>query len=158
MIGRLFSAALALTVLASTVTVQAKTAASPLVALQLKGHWVCVETGGNAGTFSEDWTSLFGGTWLRATDSVKGQPTAEINVTFNKATSTWTAISEYLNGTYTVLQGTGSGASRIAMHAVYPRLALAVTYTRVSPTKYVVDTNGNIRGKKFLAHSVCTKP
>ena len=53
--------------------------------------------------------------------------------------------------------GTGTAATRIPFHAVYPKLALAVTYTRLSPTKYAVDVNGNIQGKKLVTRSVCTK-
>ena len=67
----------------------AKPAASPLVQAQLKGHWVCTQTGGPGGTFNEDWTPVFGGTWLRGTDSVKGVTTAEHTLTFSKAISTW---------------------------------------------------------------------
>jgi len=135
----------------------AKPAASPLVQAQLKGHWVCVLTGGTGGTFSEDWSPVFGGTWLRATDSAKGVTTAEHTLTFSKVDSTWVVVDEFPNGKYDVLHGTGSGATKIAMHAVYPKLALAVTYTRLLPTKYAVDVNGNIQGKKLITRSVCTK-
>ena len=135
----------------------AKPAASPLVQAQLKGHWVCAQTGGAGGTFNEDWTPVFGGTWLRATDSAKGVTTAEHTLTYSKTTSTWIVLDAFPSGAYDVLHGTGTGASRIAMHAVYPKLALAVTYTRLSPTKYTVDVNGNIQGKKLITRSVCTK-
>jgi hypothetical protein len=159
MIGRLFSAALAAGVLASTITVQAKTAASPLVALQLKGHWVCAQTGSSSGTYNEDWTAAFGGTWLRATDSTtKGQVTGEHTVTFNKATSTWVVLDAFLPGSYDVLHGTSASPNHIAFHAVYPKLALAVTYNRLSPASYTIDVNGNVQGKKVLTRSVCTKP
>jgi|GEM_PF-5738593 len=159
MIGRLFSAALAAAVLASAApAAQAKTAASPLVALQLKGHWVCAQTGSSSGTYNEDWSAAFGGTWLRATDSTaKGQVTGEHTVTFNKATSTWVVLDAFLPGSYDVLHGTSAGANHIAFHAVYPKLALAVTYNRVSPASYTIDVNGNIEGKKVLTRSVCTK-
>ena len=158
MIGRLFSAALAVAVLASTVIVHAKTAASPLVALQLKGQWVCAQTGSSSGTYNQDWTAALGGTWLRATDSTaKGQVTGEHTVTFNKATSTWVVLDAFLPGSYDVLHGTSAGPNHIAFHAVYPKLALAVTYNRVSPASYTIDVNGNIQGKKVLTRSVCTK-
>ena len=135
----------------------AKPAASPLVQAQLKGHWVCAQTGDAGGAFNEDWTPVFGGTWLRATDSVKGVTTAEHTLTYSKATSTWIVLDAFPTGAYDILHGTGTGATRISMHAVYPKLALAVTYTRLSPTKYTVDVNGNIQGKKLVTRSVCTK-
>jgi hypothetical protein len=157
MIGRLVSAALALTVLASAAAAQAKTAASPLVALQLRGHWVCTQTGDSSGTYNEDWTAPVGGLWLRATDSTKGQVTAEHTVTFSKANSTWVVLDDFLPGSYDVLHGTSSGTSRIAFHAVYPKLALAVTYNRLTAVKYTIDVHGNVQGKKILTHSVCVK-
>ena len=147
----------ALVLLAATTAQAAKPAASPLVQAQLKGHWICAQTGGAGGTFNEDWSPVLGGMWLRATDSVKGVTTAEHTLTYSKATSTWIVLDAYPTGGYDVLHGTGTGATRIAMHAVYPKLALAVTYTRLSPTKYTVDVNGNIQGKKLVTRSVCTK-
>ena len=157
MIGRLVSAALALTVLASAAAAQAKTAASPLVALQLRGHWICTQTGDGNGTYSEDWSAPVGGLWLRATDSTKGQVTAEHTLTFSKANSMWVVLDDFLPGSYDVLHGTSSGTSHIAFHAVYPKLALAVTYNRLTPVKYTIDVNGNVQGKKVLTHSVCIK-
>jgi hypothetical protein len=158
MIGRLFLAAIGATVFATTIALaQAKTAASPLVQLQLSGHWVCVQTGGPGGTYNEDWTPVFGGTWLRATDSVKGVTTAEHTLTFSKADSTWIVLDAFPTEAYDILHGTGSGASRIALHAVYPKLALAVVYARLTPTHYTVDVNGNIQGKRILTHSACTR-
>jgi hypothetical protein len=157
--GLTVSAVGALLLAGAMLTAQAaKPAASPLVQAQLSGHWICVQTGGAGGTFNEDWSPVFGGTWLRATDSVKGLTTAEHTLTFSKATSTWIVLDAFPTGAYDVLHGTGTGATTIAMHAVYPKLALAVTYTRLSPTKYTVDVNGNIQGKKLLTRSVCTKP
>ncbi|HET9393236.1 MAG TPA: hypothetical protein VFO29_06945 [Candidatus Rubrimentiphilum sp.] len=135
----------------------AKPAASPLVQAQLKGHWVCMQTGTSSGTFNEDWTPVFGGSWLRATDSVKGVTTAEHTLTYSKAISTWIVLDAFPTGAYDILHGTGTGATRIAFHAVYPKLALAVTYARLSPAKYTVDVNGNIQGKKLATHSVCAK-
>lgn len=155
---RLLFAAIGAIVFASTIALaQGKTAASPLVEAQLKGHWVCAQTGGPGGTYNEDWTPVFGGTWLRATDSVKGVTTAEHTLTFSKVDSTWIVLDAFPTGAYDVLHGTGSGASRIAFHAVYPKLALAVTYARLTPARYTVDVNGNIQGKKVLTHSSCTK-
>ncbi len=159
MIGRLFLAAIATAVLASGIaTVHAKTAASPLVALQLRGHWTCTQTGGNNGTYSQDWSAPLGGLWLRATDSVKGQVTAEHTLTFNKADSTWVVLDAFLAGNYDVLHGTASGSNHIAFHAVYPQIALTVVYSRLSPAKYTLDVTGNLQGKKLLTHSVCMKP
>jgi len=152
------AAAAALLLGGATLTAQAaKPAASPLVQAQLKGHWICALTGGAGGTFSEDWTPVLGGTWLRATDSAKGVTTGEHTLTFSKATSTWIVLDASPTGAYDVLHGTGTGATRIAFHAVYPKLALAVTYTRLSPTKYTVDVNGNIQGKKLVTRSVCSR-
>src|SRR5438552_4192173 len=80
----------------ATFTAQAaKPAASPLVQAQLKGHWICIQTGGAGGTFNEDWSPVFGGTWLRATDSVKGVTTAEHTLTYSKATSTWIVLDAF---------------------------------------------------------------
>ncbi len=157
MTWRLFFAATGAALASTIVLAQAKPAASPLVALQLKGHWVCAQTGSSSGTYSEDWTAAFGGTWLRATDSAAGQVTGEHTVTFSKANSTWIVLDAFPTGAYDVLHGAGSGANRIAFHAVYPKLALAVTYARQTPAQYTVDVNGNIQGKKILTHSVCAK-
>ena len=157
MIGRLVSLALALAMLAGAAAAQAKTAASPLVALQIRGHWVCAQTGGGNGTYSEDWTAPVGGLWLRATDSTKGQVTAEHTITYSKADSTWVVLDDFLPGSYDVLHGTPAGSNRINFHAVYPKLALAVTYNRLTPTKYTIDVKGNVQGKKVLTHSVCVK-
>jgi hypothetical protein len=158
MIGRVFLAIAAGAVLASGIApVHAKTAASPLVALQLRGHWVCAQTGGSAGTYNEDWSAPLGGLWLRATDSTKGQATAEHTLTYNKADSTWVVLDTFLAGSYDVLHGTASGSDHIAFHAVYPKLALAVVYDRLTPVKYSIDVNGNIQGKKILTRSLCVK-
>ncbi|HEX5274326.1 MAG TPA: hypothetical protein VFW34_03550 [Candidatus Rubrimentiphilum sp.] len=159
MIGRLFLAGITAAVLASgAATAHAQTAASPLVALQLRGHWTCTQAGGTGGTYSQDWTAPFGGLWLRATDSVKGQVTAEHTITFNKADNTWVVLDAFLAGNYDVLHGTESGSNHIAFHAVYPKLALAVVYNRLTPVKYTLDVTGNLQGKKLLTHSVCVKP
>ena len=158
MIGRLVSLALALAVIGSAAAVQAKTAASPLVALQIKGHWVCTQTGDGGGTYNEDWTAPVGGLWLRATDSTKGQATAEHTLTYSKADSTWVVLDDFLPGSYDVLHGTSSGTNRIAFHAVYPsKLMLAVTYSRLTPTRYTIDVNGSVQGRKILTHSLCVK-
>ncbi len=157
MIGRLLLTGMAVVLASGFAAAQAKTAASPLVALQLKGHWVCAQTGSSAGTYDQDWTAVFGGTWLRATDSTKGQVTGEHTVTFNKADSTWVVLDAFLPGSYDVLHGTASGSSHIAFHAVYPKLALSVVYNRVTPTQYTIDVSGNVQGKKVLTRSVCAK-
>ena len=153
MLRSLFVSALALTLLAA-----AQPAASPLVQAQLRGHWVCAQTGGPGGTYNEDWTMPFGGTWLRASDSVKGVSTGEHTITYSKATSTWIVLDAFPNGSYDVLHGTGSAAKKIAFHAVYPdKLSLAVTFTRLAATKYTVDVNGSVLGKQLRNHSVCTR-
>jgi len=158
MMRRLLPAAIALAVLASgSGTGRAATAASPLVALQLKGHWVCAQTGGPGGTYNVDWSAPLGGLWLRATDSVKGQVTAEHTITYSKADSTWIVLDAFLPGSYDVLHAAASGSSRIAFHAVYPKLALSVVYNRLTPVKYTIDVNGNVQGKKILTHSDCVK-
>lgn len=157
MIGRLLFAALAAAVLVGAGAAQAKTAASPLVALQLKGHWVCTQSGSASGTYNEDWTAVFGGTWLRATDSANGQVTGDHTITYSKASSTWVVLDAFVPGSYDVLHGTSSDPNHIAFHAVYPKLALAVTYNRVSPASYTVDVKGNIEGKKILTRNVCNK-
>lgn len=158
MMARFFLAAVAAAVLASGITaVSAKTAASPLVALQLKGHWLCTQTGSQSGTYNEDWSAPLGGLWLRATDSVKGQVTAEHTVTYSKADSTWVDLDAFLPGSYDVLHGTSTGSNHIAFHAVYPKLALSVVYNRLTPVKYTIDVNGNIQGKKIVNRSVCVK-
>ncbi|HEV2262244.1 MAG TPA: hypothetical protein VGR69_08170 [Candidatus Rubrimentiphilum sp.] len=153
-----FSTAILLTLGVGTVQAAKPPAASPLVAANLRGHWTCIRTGGTAARFNEDWTPLFSGTWLRATDSEKGQATAEHTVTYNKADSTWISVDLSPLGTNDVLHGTGSGTSQIAFHAVYPpKLALAVTYARLTPTRYSIDVAGNVMGKKIKTHSVCDK-
>jgi len=158
MIQKFLPAGLAAAILASGMGIgRAATAASPLVALQLKGHWVCAQTGSSTGTFDEDWSAVFGGTWMRGTESTKGQVTAEHTVTFNKADRTWVVLDAFLPGSYDVLHGTASGSSHIAFHAVYPKLALAVVYNRLTPVKYTLDATGNVQGKKVLTHSVCVK-
>ncbi len=158
MIHKVLPAVFAATLLvAGTAAVQAATAASPLVALQLRGHWVCTQSGSSSGTYDQDWTAVFGGTWLRASDSTKGQVTAEHTVTFNKADSTWVVLDDFLPGSYDVLHGTESGITHIVFHEVYPKLGLTVVYNRLTPAKYTVDATGNVAGKKVLAHSVCVK-
>lgn len=134
-----------------------KQAASPLVAAELRGHWVCTQTGGVSPSFNEDWTPLFGGTWLRATDSVKGQVTGEHSLTYSKVDSTWVVVDVLPLGSYDVLHGTGSGSSKIAFHAVYPKLALAVNYARLTPARYSIDVIGNVMGRHIKMHSVCNK-
>jgi hypothetical protein len=158
MIQKFLLAGIAFAVFASGTGIgRAATAASPLVALQLRGHWVCAQTGSSTGTFDQDWTPVIGGTWIRATDSTKGQVTAEHTVTFSKADSTWVVLDEFLPGSYDVLHGTESGSTHIAFHAVYPKLALAVVYNRLTPLKYTLDATGNLQGKKIMTHSVCVK-
>ena len=130
--------------------------ASPLAQLQLKGHWLCTQTGNQPGTYNEDWSTPLGGLWLRATDSVKGQTTQEHTVTYNKASSTWIVLDAFPTGAYDVLHGTGT-ANKIAFHAVYPKLALAVTYNRLTPARYTIDVTGNIEGKKVATHADCAK-
>ena len=153
------SALLAAAVIAasSPAAAAANPPASPLAQLQLKGHWLCTQTGGQGGTYNEDWTTPLGGLWLRATDSVKGVTTQEHTVTYSKTNSTWVVLDAFPSGAYDVLHGTGSGDRKIAFHAVYPKLALAVTYTRLTPAKYTIDVNGNIEGKKVATQAVCVK-
>ncbi len=158
MIKKVLLAGIATAVLsAGFAAANAKTAASPLVALDLRGHWVCTQTGDGGGTYNEDWSAPLGGLWLRATDSTKGQATAEHTVTFSKADSTWVVLDDFLPGSYDVLHGTASGINHIAFHAVYPKLALAVTYNRLTPGTYTIDVKGNVQGRKVLTHSVCVK-
>ena len=155
MIRSVFLAAVA--VLATSLTAAAaKPPASPMAQLQLKGLWSCTQTGSQGGSYDENWTTPLGGLWLRATDSVKGVTTQEHSVTFNKADSTWVVLDAFPTGAYDVLHGTGT-AKKIALHAVYPKLALAVTYTRLTPAKYTIDVSGNIEGKKIASHAVCVK-
>lgn len=137
----------------------AKPAASPMGQIQLRGHWVCTQTGtSGSGTFAQDWAPVFGGTWLRATDSTKGQVTGEHTLTYSKADSTWIVLDAFFIGSYDVLHGTGSGANRITFHAVYPAgVGLSVIYARVTPTQYTADAAGTIRGKKLNVHDVCNK-
>ena len=148
--------AAAAVLVSSVAAAAANPPASPLAQLQLKGHWLCTQTGSRPGTYNEDWSTPLGGLWLRATDSVKGQTTQEHTVTFNKASSTWIVLDAFPTGAYDVLHGTGT-ASKIAFHAVYPKLALAVTYARVTPAKYTIDVMGNIEGKKLVSHADCVK-
>jgi len=157
MIGRLLLGAAGAAVLAGMVaTAQAKSAGSPLGALQLNGHWVCTQTP-EGGTFSEDWAPMFHGLWLRATDSAKGTVTAEHTVSYNKASSTWVVLDAFATGSYDVLHATTSSPALIAFHAVYPQQVLSVTFNRVSPKRYTIDVNGNVEGKKVQAHNDCTK-
>lgn len=157
MIGKVFFSAAAAAILASTMaTAQAKTSGSPLGALNLKGHWVCTQSP-EGGTFNEDWSSVFNGQWLRATDSAKGVTTAEHMVRFDKASSTWVVLDSFATGSYDVLHAATSSPSHIAFHAVYPTMLLNVVYNRTSATQYTLDISGNIQGKKLQTHDACTK-
>jgi len=69
----------------------------------------------------------------------------------------WTAVVFDDHGNTTVMHATGHNPNHIVYHSVYPDASIAVTFDRISATKYT--THGTVRtgGKTISSVDTCTR-
>jgi hypothetical protein len=145
-------------VLASLVLAAALPAkAAPLAQLHyLVGKWNCTY---RAGAVRLDYTATYaydGEGILRETASWTGGGDEEL-LAYDAHRGGWTAVVFDGQGTATILHATGSNPNRIAYRSVYPDAGIAVTFERISSTKYTLHATVRSGGKTITSVDTCLR-
>jgi hypothetical protein len=69
----------------------------------------------------------------------------------------WTAVVFDDQGTTTILRATGSNPNHIAYRSVYPDTSIAVTFDRISATKYTLRGTVRSGGKTITSVDTCSR-
>ncbi|MBV8244871.1 MAG: hypothetical protein JOZ38_03025 [Candidatus Eremiobacteraeota bacterium] len=69
----------------------------------------------------------------------------------------WTAMVLDDQGNATVMRGAGSDPNHIAYRSVYPDAGIAVTFDRVSATKYTLHATVRTGGKTITSVDTCVR-
>lgn len=131
--------------------------ASPLAGQHyLVGTWNCTY---RAGAVSFAYTNTYAyerdGHTLRQIASWTGGGDEEL-VTYDAQHRRWTAII-LDDQTVTIMHATGSDPNHIAYHSVYPDASIAVTFDRVSATKYTLHGSVRSGGKTITNVDTCLR-
>jgi hypothetical protein len=146
-----------LVMLASFAPAAALPAPHPLAGLRfLVGAWTCTYRAG-AVRFPYDATyayDLNGGT-LRETATWTGGGDEELFA--YDAQRGWTAVVLDDHGNATTMRGNGSDPSHVAYRSVYPDASTAVTFDRISATKYTLHGTYRSGGKTIVSVDTCLR-
>jgi hypothetical protein len=133
----------------------AKTA--PIAGLHyLVGRWNCTY---RAGAVHLAYTATYaydGGGILRESASWTGGGDEEF-LAYDARRGGWTAVVFDGQGTATILRAPGSNPNRIAYRSVYPDAGIAVTFDRVSATKYTLHATVRSGGKTITSVDTCLR-
>ena len=145
--------------LASLVLAAALSAtASPLAGLHyLVGKWNCTYRAGAvrfayAATYAYDRD----GHTLRQIASWAGGGDEEL-IAYDAQRGRWTAGVLDDQGTATVMRATGKDPNHIAYRSVYPDASIAVTFERISATKYTLHATVRSGGKTITSVDTCLR-
>jgi hypothetical protein len=69
----------------------------------------------------------------------------------------WTAVVIDDQGNATTMRATGSDPNHIAYRSVYPDAGIAVTFTRISATKYTLHGTVHMGGKTIASVDTCLR-
>jgi hypothetical protein len=144
-------------ILASLVLAAALPAtAAPLADLHyLVGTWKCTY---RAGAVHLPYTAIYtydrdGALWESASWSGGGD---EELLAYN-AKRGWTAVVFDGQGTTTILRASGSNPKHIAYRSIYPDTSIAVTFERISATKYTLHGTVHSGGKTITSVDTCSR-
>lgn len=133
-------------------------AATPLAGMHyLVGTWNCTYRAG-AVHLAYDATFAFdsNGHTLRQIDSYGGGSAEEL-LAYDAQRSGWTAIVLDDHGTATIMHATGKDPNHIAYRSTYPDASVAVTFDRVSATKYTLHGTVRAGGKTITSVDTCLR-
>jgi hypothetical protein len=132
-------------------------AASPLAGLHdLLGMWKCTYRAG-AVSFAYDAAYAYdrNGHALREIASWAGGGDEELLA--YDARRGWTAVVLDDQGNATVLRASGRDPNHIAYRSVYPDPSIAVTFDRISTTKYTLHATVRSGGKTITSVDTCLR-
>lgn len=125
----------------------------------LTGSFNCTSTNGKP--YVESFTRPMTANWLRATDIASdGTFAGEHTLGYNKSSKTWSIVSIYSDGTVSVDRTSSLDNTTMdgPMTTVYPPgMSARLTFTRLSPTSYAVESRGAYKGDPFHFRDTCTK-
>ena len=132
-------------------------AAAPIAGLHyLVGTWKCTYRGGAASlAYDATWANDLDGHSLRQVDSWPGGGAEELLA--YDAHRGWTAVIFDGQGDATVMRGTGGNANRFAYRSVYPDTSIAVTFDRISASKYSLHGTVRSGGKTITSVDTCLR-
>ena len=133
-------------------------AAAPLSGLHyLVGTWNCTYRAG-AVRFAYDNTYEYdsGGHILRQIASWAGGGDEEL-LAYDAQRGGWTAVVLDDQGNATSMRATGSDPNHIAYRSVYPDASIAVTFDRISATKYSLHATVRMGGKTITSVDTCLR-
>jgi hypothetical protein len=145
--------------LASLMLAAAPATATPLDGLHyLVGTWKCTY---RAAAMSMGYTNTYAfdrdGHILRQVASWAGGGGDEELLAYDAKQRTWTAIVLDDGGTATIMRATGSDPNHIVYRSVYPDASIAVTFDRVSATKYTLHATARMGGKTIASVDTCSR-
>ena len=131
--------------------------ASPLPALHyIVGTWNCTYRAGAAHlAYRDTYAYDLDGHTLRQIATWTGGGDEELLA--HDAKRGWTAVVFDDQGTVTILHATGSNPNHIAYSSVYPDKSIAVTFDRVSATKYTLHGTVRMGGKTITSVDTCVR-
>jgi hypothetical protein len=131
---------------------------APLAGLHyLVGTWNCTYRAGAvriayANTYAYDRD----GHILRQTASWAAGGDEEY-VAFDAQHGRWTAVVLDDQGTATIMRATGSDPNHIAYRSIYPDAGIAVTFDRITATKYTLHGTVHMGGKTITSVDTCLR-
>jgi hypothetical protein len=132
---------------------------APLAAMHyLVGSWNCTYRAG-AEKLAYDATYAYdsnGHILRQITSSALGGD--EELVAYDAHRKGWTAVVIDDQGNATTMHATGSDPNHIAYRSVYPDASIAVTFARVSATKYTLHGTVRMGGKTITSVDTCLRP
>jgi hypothetical protein len=117
----------------------------------LQGDYTC--TTRRTEKYTETITHPAGGAILVATDSENGKVQDQHTLAFDGDSKTWLVLNTYGDGTASVSRGPDGAHLR----GIAPGDNTLLTFTKTSPTSYVVRLTGTYRGQAVNVSDSCTK-
>lgn len=146
-------------VLASLVLAAALPAtASPVARLHyLVGTWNCTYRARAVRfAYTDTYAYDLDGHTLRQIASWSGGGDEEV-LAYDAQRGGWTAVVLDDQGTATILRATGSDPNHIAYRSVYPDASIAVTFDRISATRYTLHATVRSGGKTITSVDTCSR-
>jgi hypothetical protein len=133
--------------------------AAPLAGLHyLVGTWKCTY---NAGSVHLAYDNTYAydrdGHMLRQIASWAGGGGDEELIAYDAQHGVWTAVVLDDQGNTTIMHAAGSNPNHIAYRSVYPDASIAVTFDRISATKYTLHATARSGGKTITSVDICSR-
>jgi hypothetical protein len=133
-------------------------ASDPLASLRfLVGTWNCTYQLGKASvSYHATYAYDMKGNWMSERDVIKGGGSDQGMFTYDPKRG-WTAVVIEPERTTTIFRASGSNATHVVYHSVYPDASMTEVFDRAASNRYTLHFKQKANGRTMTSTDICVK-